>query len=84
MWIRYKETNEQRWSNCFNTSAFSEVLTIDDTIDIKSVDVFIEAKQMWMSLSEAFDKHDVIVDDYNECFFEPSTNADRIRGYILY
>ena len=84
MWIRYKETNEQRWSNCFNSAACSEVLTIDDTIDIKDVDVFIEAKQMWMPLSEAFDKHAVIVDDYNEMFFEPSTNEDRLRGYTLH
>jgi len=39
--------------------------------------------QEWKCLSKAFQDKNVITDNYNTSFFEPSTEDDRLRGYIL-
>lgn len=76
-------------SHKFNMSAIAEVLVgFDndggyDTCYIKDLDVFIEAKQEWMTLRCAFHDNDVIVDNYNTTFFEPRTKEDRERGFTF-
>lgn len=63
--------------------AMAEVLTGDDSPSIYELDVYLEQKQCWKSLADAFRDHDVIVDNYNSRFFEPQTEEDRQRGFTL-
>lgn len=83
MKVRYKDTKTTTYALGFNMSALAEVLTGDDSIYIKDLDVWLEQKQEWKDLSQAFKDHDVITDNHNTCFFEPSTKEERERGYSL-
>lgn len=87
MKLRQKSDGTICSSSNFNVNAMSEILVYwkeeMDTCFIKDFDVFIEANKKWMDLSEAFKQHDVIIDNYNTCFFEPQTIEDRKRGFAL-
>ena len=83
MKICYRNTGEIGAASQFNIYATSEVLTGDNTVYIRDLDVWIEALQTWKSLADAFRDRDVIVDNYNTYFFEPTNEEDRKRGYTL-
>lgn len=84
MKLRYKSSGKEISVYRFNTlSAYGEILTGDDTVPMESFDAFIEAKQEWKDLRQAFKDHDVITDNYNQYFFEPSNEEDRKRGFAL-
>jgi len=72
----------------FNTHSINEIIVyfFDGSADsdfIKEYDVWLEKRQEWKDLNKAFQDKDVITDTYNTSFFEPSTEDDRLRGYIL-
>jgi hypothetical protein len=84
MKVRYKKNPEEiRYSSNFNTSAIGEVLTGDDSPFFHELDVFLELKQEWKDLRQAFADRDLITDNYNTCFFEPKNQEDRRRGFTL-
>lgn len=83
MKVRYQKTGSIASANQFNMHAMAEVLTGDDSASIHELDVYLEQKQEWKSLADAFRDHDVIVDNYNSRFFEPETEEDRQRGFTL-
>ena len=82
-------TSEIIWfSNRFNIHGMSEIIVNHieyggDSAYIKDFDVYLESKQEWKDMSQAFKDHDLIVDNYNTLFFEPKTEEDKIRGYTL-
>ncbi len=82
MTLRYKKHPDDVFqSNSLNTLALAEVLTGDDSAFFSDLDVWIEAKQEWKCLSQAFRDKDVITDNYNTMFFEPKNEEERNRGY---
>lgn len=83
-------------SGKFNTHALAEVICYweedSDSMFIKDLDVYIEAKVFngfcgiavgWKDMGQAFEDHDIIIDNYNTCFFEPANEEDRKRGFTL-
>lgn len=82
MKLRYKTTGAECASYRFNTHALGEVLTGDDSAYIKDLDVWLPALNTWKDLREAFRDRDVIPDNRNEIFGEPSTPEERERGYF--
>ena len=62
---------------------FSEDENGMDTDYCKDYDVWIEALQQWKSFYEASNDHDIITDNYNTIFFEPTNDEDRKRGFTL-
>jgi hypothetical protein len=85
MRLRYKQTQVETGGSYFNMSACcpDEVLTGDDTIPVPELEVFIEAKQEWKDMGQAFRDHDLITDNYNTHFFEPKNDTERLCGYRL-
>ena len=73
----------------FNVSALNEVICewadgSADSMFIRDLDIFIEADNIgWKDLRDAFTDKDIIIDNYNTCFFEPTTGEDKVRGYTL-
>lgn len=84
MKIRYKATGSEGAASDFNVHAMGEVLTGDDTVYIKDLDVFLPQLDAWKDMCEAFQDHDLIVDDYNTRFFEPENDVERARGFRTY
>lgn len=83
MKVRYKTTGEITYASQFNVTALSEVLTCDDSPFISELDVWIEAKQEWVDMRQAFRDKDLITDNYNTIFFELETEEDKLRGFTL-
>ena len=85
MKIRYKDTGTEAYGSYFNVHAAApiEVLTEDDSVYAKDLDVFLVKKGMWKDMLQAFRDHDLIRDNYSTCFFEPETDEERERGYAL-
>ena len=83
MRLRYKTTNEEFISQGFNVHAISEVLTGDDSVYIKDLDVYLEKTSPpgWKDLRQAFKDKDVIIDNYNTTFREPLNEQERAQGY---
>ena len=71
----------------FNMHSLHEIVVYGgdwcDTMYIREFDVWLEARQEWKDLQQAFRDHDVIVDNYNSRFFEPENEQDRARGFTL-
>jgi len=81
----------------FNVHAIAEVICFwedgdTDSMFIKDLDVYITAKVFngfafmvvgWKDMEQAFKDHDIIIDNYNACFFEPANEEDRKRGFTL-
>lgn len=69
----------------FNVASLNEIFVyFEDWMDtdfITNYDVFLETTQQWKDLAQAFKEHDVIVDNYNTCFFEPKNEHDKAQGY---
>ena len=84
MKVRYKKTGSEAAASSFNIHAMAEVLTGDDTVSIRDLDVFLPALNAWKDMGQAFRDHDLIVDDYNTYFFEPENDEERARGYRTY
>lgn len=84
MKLRYKKTGTETAGSRFNIHAMAEVLTGDDTVSIRDLDVFLPALGVWKDMGQAFHDHDLIVDDYNTYFFEPENDAERRRGFRTY
>jgi len=85
MKVRYKKTGSEAYaySRNFNVNAIGEVLTGDDSSLIAELDVYLEALGQWKDMRRAFRDKDLIIDNYNTCFFEPTSEEDRERGYTL-
>jgi hypothetical protein len=89
MKIRHKQNPSVIWfSNRFNISALDEIIVQHielgaDSDYIKDYDVFLESKQEWKDMRQAFKNHDIIIDNYNTTFFEPKSEKDRTRGFTL-
>lgn len=81
MRLRYKKTGTECWSNRFNPHGLGEVLTGDDSVYISELDVFVNGE--WKDLQQAFKNHDVLPDNLNLYFFEPVSEEDKQRGYVL-
>lgn len=82
--LRYKKHPDEPFhASQFNTSAASpiEILTGDDSAFARDLDVLINGE--WKDLLEAFQDHDLIVDNFNTFFFVPNTPEDRERGFAL-
>lgn len=73
----------------FNVHALAEVICYwddgsADNMFIKELDVFIVANGIgWKDMRQAFKDKDIITDNYNTTFFEPTTEEDKIRGFTL-
>lgn len=83
MRVRYKKNGTETNASTFNLSSLDEVLTGDDSPSIHELDVFLEATQSWKDMAEAFEDHDVITDNMDTYFFEPTNDEDRKRGFTL-
>jgi hypothetical protein len=83
MKVRYQKTGSIAHASRFNMAALAEVITGDDSPSIHELDVWLEQKQQWKPLADAFRDHDVITDDLNSSFFEPQTEEDRQRGFAV-
>ena len=90
MKIRMKDNIDQPFvSSRFNIHGLGEVVGFGDQFGsdcffIKDLDVFIEANNVgWKDMRQAFKDKDIIVDNYNTYFFEPSSEKDRKRGFTL-
>lgn len=83
MKLRYKSTGKETYGHKFNMHALSEVLTGDDSVFIRNLDVLLKSTGEWKDLHQAFTDHDVITDNLNSVFFEPTNEEDRKRGYKL-
>lgn len=83
MKVKYKKSGIITEASRFNTSALSEVLTGDDSVFIRDLDVYLDSKEKWVDMREAFLHKNLISDNYNTRFFEPKNEEDRERGYIL-
>ncbi len=83
MKVRIKGGNEVGTSNKFNMSSSDEVIVFFnnylDSYYISDLEVCIDNK--WMSMSDAFNNHDLITDNHNTVFFEPLNDDERRRGY---
>lgn len=88
MKLRDKQTGIEYTGDRFNLSGLGEIIVGNehgqDSAFQWEFDVWLEAKQEWKDLDQAFRDHDVISDNLNTRFFEPQTPADRERGYSLY
>ena len=76
------------YSSGFNIHAVGEIIIQNieygaDSVYIKDFNVFLEAKQEWKDMRQAFKDKDLIIDNYNTYFFEPKTEEDKVRGFTL-
>lgn len=82
MKLRYLESKKEIGNfSRFNVVAMSEIDVGDDSVFIKDLECWVESKQAWMPLSEAFAQSLVIVDNYNTYFREPKNEEEKSRGY---
>ena len=54
---------------------------LDGKNGIKDFDVWLESKQEWKDMAQAFRDKDLIIDNYNTIFFEPKTQEDKILKF---
>lgn len=88
MKVRHKICGDIAYSGNFNIHSYNEIIvTLEegdmDSDYIDNYEVFLNQKNEWKNLRQAFKDNDVITDNYNTRFFEPPTEADRVRGYTL-
>lgn len=85
--IRNIDTHEEGSSGMFNISSICEIIVyFNDWMDTdyqKRYEVFIEAIGKWIPFREAFRDNHLIVNNHNTCFFEPTNEEDRKRGFTL-
>lgn len=86
MKLRHKSTGQVAHASRFNVHGLSEIIVYfedggADSDYIHKYDVFLTKTGTWKHMPRAFRDHDLIVDDYNEKFFEPENDEERERGY---
>ena len=82
MKVRYKKhPKEVIPCSRFNTSTLGEVILLDTSEFISELDVWLEQKQEWKDMHQAFMDKDLITNNLNTCFFEPETPEDSERGF---
>lgn len=79
MKIRYKKTSQEGFAQGFNTSSLDEVVTGDDSVSIRDLDIWIGGA--WKDMRQAFKDRDIIPDNYNERFGPPKSLEEKARGY---
>ena len=80
MIVRYKSKPDRiRSTNSFNTQALCEVLTGDDSMYIQDLEVKIG--DTWKCMAQAFKDRDIIPNNLNTHFGEPTSQANKDRGY---
>jgi len=89
MKVRGKVSNIIWYSNKFNVHGLSEIIIQHseygaDSAYIKDFDIFLEQKQEWKDMAQAFKNKDLITDNHNIYFFEPKNEEDRKRGFTLF
>lgn len=87
MKVRTKETGEIAHSGNFNTHGLSEIIVYffdgDCTSDfIHNYEVYLERKNEWKPLDQAFKDKDVIPDNYNTMFREAKNKEEKERGWF--
>jgi hypothetical protein len=82
MKLRYKETKTETESSQFNIHALAEVLTGDDSVFIKDLDVWVNGE--WKDMRQAFRDRDIIPNNENTRFGIPKNDMERERGYSDY
>ena len=88
MKVRFKDKPDTVWySGKFNIHGLSEVIVQHeelgaDSVFIKDLDVLL-VNGKWQDMHQAFRNHDLIIDNYNTCFFEPKTTKEKERGFAL-
>jgi hypothetical protein len=81
--LRYKKYPENEFrAHRLNTHALAEVLTGDDSAFFSDLEIFLDSKQDWKCLSQAFKDGDVITDNYNTIFRESKNTEERERGWF--
>jgi hypothetical protein len=84
MQVRYKKhPNETIFASRFNELALAEIILPDTSEFISELDVWLEQKEEWKDMNQAFADKDLIIDNFNTHFFEPPTEEDRKRGFTL-
>ena len=85
--VRYiSNPKTEFYSNTFNLSSLSKIIFCNsdngcDSDFIDKFEVFIKGK--WVLLTDAFDNNNLITDNHNVYFFEPTNETDKKRGYCL-
>jgi len=82
MKVRYKNSGIESESQNFNTTALWEALTGDDSVSISELDVLLNSGE-WKDMDQAFKDHDLITNNFNTCFFEPTNEEDKVRGFSM-
>lgn len=86
MKVRNKKNMKEGYSDTFNTHALSEIIVAFSDGDcsseyIKDYDVYLENRQIWLDMQEAFREKLIIPDNYNTSFREPVDEAEREKGW---
>ena len=86
MKIRNKQSRKEGYSSTFNTHACSEIIVCypDGDMDsgfITDHEAYIESRQVWMDMQDAFREKLIIPDNYNTGFREPANEAERGKGW---
>lgn len=87
MKLRWKNPKTGEYVDCrgwqFNVHALFEVIVYfeDDSDTIPGSELEVELHGEWIALGQAFRDKLLITDNYNTCFFEPASEAERERGY---
>jgi hypothetical protein len=88
MKVRNKEHTWTGFSSNFNTHGLGEVIVgFDgdggmDSMYISDLEVYLDSKNTWKDMKQAFKDDDLIIDNYNTCFREPHNQAEIDRGYF--
>lgn len=83
----HKDTGLIAHSNSFNMHGLSEIVVGYegdggmDSSPVRDWMVWIEKKNQWKGLSQAFKDRDVIEDNYCQFFKEPANEQERKQGY---
>lgn len=75
------------YSDGFNTHSLSEIIVYFEDGDasseyISDYEVFLEKTNEWKDMKMAFANRDIIPDNYNTTFSEPTTEEERERGWF--
>lgn len=86
MVVKNKKTGTRGHSSTFNVHGLSEIIVIfpDDNYSseyIADYDVYLESRQEWHDMQDAFREKLIIPDNYNTGFREPVNAAEQERGW---
>jgi hypothetical protein len=87
MKVRYKDKPEIAGdSSSFNMHGLGEVIVYfpegdASSEEIRELEVYLDSRREWVSLSDALRRNDVITDNHVSRFAEPRDQAERERGW---